>query len=98
MSAYAFAHGKKTLKYNYMSKIWKSYMKTKAAGGDPIDHPGALAVYLATQDAAWANGRVISAKWDPWRTLGTHRQEIQNSDLFTLRRIVPKDRGLTWNP
>lgn len=77
-------------------EIWQSFLKRKAAGGDSLEEPAALAVYLATEDAAWANGRVISAKWDPWRTLAGHREEILQSDLYTMRRIVPKDRGLTW--
>lgn len=78
------------------SEIWQSLLQRKAAGGDSLDEPVALAVYLATEEAAWANGRVVSAKWDPWRTLAEHRGEIIQSDLYTLRRIMPKDRGLTW--
>ena len=31
-----------------------------------------------------------------WETLAAHRQELQEKDIYTLRRIVPKDRGLTW--
>lgn len=76
--------------------IWQSFLKRKEAGGDSIDEPVLLAAYLAAEDAAWANGRVISAKWDPWRTLAKHRDAILDTDLYTLRRIVPKDRGLTW--
>jgi len=78
------------------SETWKSFLKRKAAGGDPIGEPAALAVYLATEEADWAHGRVISAKWDLWRTLAKHREEILNTDLYTMRRIMPKDRGLTW--
>lgn len=77
-------------------EIWQSFLQRKSAGGDSLDEPVALAVYLATEDAAWANGRVISAKWDAWRTLADHREEILQSDLYTMRRIVPKDRGFTW--
>ena len=77
-------------------EIWQSFVRRKAAGGDPIDEPVALAVYLATEEAAWAHGRVISAKWDPWQTLTDHREEIADTDLYTMRRIVPRDRGFTW--
>lgn len=37
-------------------------------------------------------GRLISAPWDPWPTLGDHRATLAASDLYTLRRIVPEDR------
>jgi len=28
--------------------------------------------------------------------LPEHMREIENSDVYTLRRIVPKDRGQEW--
>jgi hypothetical protein len=39
---------------------------------------------------------LLSAVWDPWETLETKKQDLDASDVYTLRRIVPKDRGLTW--
>ena len=38
-------------------------------------------------------GRLLSAPWDPWPTLGDHRAALAASDVYTLRRIVPEDRG-----
>jgi NAD(P)-dependent dehydrogenase (short-subunit alcohol dehydrogenase family) len=38
-------------------------------------------------------GRLLSAPWDPWPTLGAHRAALAASDVYTLRRIVPEDRG-----
>ena len=38
-------------------------------------------------------GRLLSAPWDPWPTLGAHRATLAASDVYTLRRIVPEDRG-----
>jgi hypothetical protein len=35
--------------------------------------------------------------WDPWPSLPGRRDELGKSDVYTLRRIVPKDRGLTWD-
>ena len=37
-------------------------------------------------------GRLLSAPWDPWPTLGEHRATLAASDVYTLRRIVPEDR------
>jgi len=41
-------------------------------------------------------GRLLSAPWDPWPTLGAHRAALAASDVYTLRRIVPDDRGQKW--
>ena len=42
-------------------------------------------------------GRLISAQWDPWENLQAHFDDIMNSDIYTLRRIVPKDRHKSWS-
>ena len=41
-------------------------------------------------------GRLLSAPRDPWPTLGDHRAALAASDVYTLRRIVPEDRGQKW--
>jgi hypothetical protein len=38
----------------------------------------------------------VSAVWDPWEALDDHVDELARSDVFTLRRVVPADRGMTW--
>jgi 3-oxoacyl-[acyl-carrier protein] reductase len=42
------------------------------------------------------SGRLISAPWDPWATLGTRTAELSTSDIYTLRRIVPEERSKHW--
>ncbi len=37
--------------------------------------------------------KMLSAVWDPWATLQLHIAELDNTDIYTLRRIVPEDRG-----
>jgi NAD(P)-dependent dehydrogenase (short-subunit alcohol dehydrogenase family) len=71
-------------------------IKTKEAGGTPLERGAALAVYLGSADSDGLTGRLLSAVWDPWESLATRRNDIAGSDVYTLRRIVPKDRGLTW--
>ena len=34
---------------------------------------------------------------DPWQSLHEKKSELDRSDVYTLRRIVPKDRGLNWD-
>jgi NAD(P)-dependent dehydrogenase (short-subunit alcohol dehydrogenase family) len=52
-----------------------------------------LAVYLASERAAGITGKLISAVWDGWRELDQHSEELRHSDVYTLRRILPADRG-----
>ena len=57
----------------------------------------ALAVYLAGAESNGITGKLISAQWDPWKTLHEHREALAKSDIYCLRRIVPEDRGQKWN-
>jgi len=68
----------------------------KSEGGTPLERGAALAVYLASPESDGITGRLLSAVWDPWETLASHRTELDGTDIYTLRRIVPKDRGLGW--
>jgi 3-oxoacyl-[acyl-carrier protein] reductase len=65
-------------------------------GGTPLDVGAALAVYLGSAASDGITGRLLSAPWDPWRDLQHHRSDLDGSDIYTLRRIVPGDRGKTW--
>lgn len=58
--------------------------------------PARLCVYLASEEARGVTGRLISAQWDPWARLHVFSEELQASDVYTLRRIVPKDRNKDW--
>lgn len=72
-------------------------MKKMADGGTtPLEVGAALAVYLGSAASDGISGRLISAPWDPWETLHEHRADLESSDIYTLRRIVPKDRGQGW--
>jgi 3-oxoacyl-[acyl-carrier protein] reductase len=55
-----------------------------------------LAVYLASSNSGGITGRLISAVWDPWQRLAEYAQDILESDIYTLRRIVPEERGKAW--
>ena len=66
-------------------------------GGVPLQLPVELCVFLASAESDGITGRLISAKWDSWKELPSHRQELMDSDIYTLRRIVPEDRGKKWD-
>jgi NAD(P)-dependent dehydrogenase (short-subunit alcohol dehydrogenase family) len=55
-----------------------------------------LCVYLASEESKDITGKLISAVWDPWESLHEHAGDLKDSDIYTLRRIMPKDRGKEW--
>ncbi|HUC85074.1 MAG TPA: SDR family oxidoreductase [Candidatus Acidoferrales bacterium] len=73
------------------NKTWK------AKGAVPLDLGASLAVYLASAVSDGITGKLISAQWDPWKDLQAHREELAQSDIYCLRRIVPGDRGKNWD-
>ena len=54
-----------------------------------------LIEFLLSPRSDGISGRLLSAQWDPWDRLDQFQAELQD-DIYTLRRIVPKDRGKTW--
>ena len=71
-------------------------LKQKEDGGAPLEKGANLAVFLASAASDGLTGKLLSAMWDPWETLPEHLKDLQQTDAYTLRRIVPKDRGLAW--
>ena len=63
-------------------------------GATPPALAANLCAYLASNESDGVTGRLISAQWDPWKTLHAHKEEF--GDIYTLRRIVPEDRGKKW--
>jgi 3-oxoacyl-[acyl-carrier protein] reductase len=76
--------------------FYERALRQRDEGGAGLDKGAALAVFLASADSDGISGRLISAVWDDWSNLPANRQELADSDIFTLRRIVPKDRGQAW--
>ena len=67
-----------------------------AGGGVDPYIPADLVAFLASDAADHITGKFISAVWDQWREFPDHLDEIEKTDVYTLRRIVPGDRGMTW--
>ncbi|HTX20373.1 MAG TPA: SDR family oxidoreductase [Candidatus Aquilonibacter sp.] len=64
-------------------------------GAVPLELGASLAVYLASAASDGITGKLISAQWDPWEKLHEFKADL-NGDIYTLRRIVPKDRSKKW--
>ena len=77
---------------------YRRSIEQKTKGGTPPEHAAELAVFLASAASDGISGRLISAVWDDWRALPQRRAELDQSDIFTLRRITPEDRQQDWPP
>lgn len=66
-------------------------------GATPLKIGAGLCAYLASAESDGITGKLISAQWDPWARLHEHRAELDGSDIYCLRRIVPEDRGQKWS-
>jgi 3-oxoacyl-[acyl-carrier protein] reductase len=76
--------------------FYERSLKQQADGGTKLEKAAALAVFLASAESDAITGRLLSAVWDDWAALPGHRDELEKQDVYTLRRIIPKDRGLDW--
>jgi NAD(P)-dependent dehydrogenase (short-subunit alcohol dehydrogenase family) len=65
-------------------------------GTESIARAAELCAFLVGPRSEGITGKLISAAWDPWEKLAEHVDTLEHSDIYTLRRIVPEDRGKTW--
>ena len=65
----------------------------KASGGASMEKVLGLVEWLLSPASDGISGRLLAAPWDPWATLGAHSAELATSDVYTLRRILPEERG-----
>jgi NAD(P)-dependent dehydrogenase (short-subunit alcohol dehydrogenase family) len=77
-------------------KEFESAQKVLSTGGASLESVAELALFLASDDSNGITGKLISAQWDDWRDFPNHLKELNSSDIYTLRRIVAKDRGFDW--
>jgi len=75
--------------------FYEKNQQWKATGATPLSLGASTAVYLASAQSDGITGKLISVQWDPWERLHEFKNDL-NGDIYTLRRIVPKDRGKTW--
>lgn len=73
----------------------KRMVEIKAQGGAPMEKGAALCVFLSSAASDGVTGKLISAIWDPWAELPQHKEDLQ-SDIYTIRRIIPAERGMDW--
>jgi NAD(P)-dependent dehydrogenase (short-subunit alcohol dehydrogenase family) len=77
--------------------FYQKALKQKESGGTPLDLGANLCAWLASAESDGITGKLISAQWDSWKDLAGKRDLLAKSDIYTLRRIVPEDRGQKWS-
>ncbi len=75
--------------------FYERALEQQRSGGVPLARGAALAVWLGSAASDGVTAKLLSAVWDPWSELAEHLDDLA-SDIYTLRRIVPGDRGLDW--
>jgi 3-oxoacyl-[acyl-carrier protein] reductase len=65
-------------------------------GEASFQQPVGLCVLLASSASDGITGKLLSAAWDPWDTLSQYADRLSGTDVYTLRRISPRDRGESW--
>lgn len=73
--------------------------KTRAEmekGGVPAEVGAEAAVFLVSDAAAGITGKFVAAPYDGYRAWPERLAELRETDVFTLRRILPRERGMDW--
>ena len=82
------------------SLVGKEFMemtkKRLAEGGVPPEVAARTCAFLLSDESRGITGKFVAAPYDNWKDWPNHIDTIKSSDVFTLRRIVPKDRGEDW--
>jgi NAD(P)-dependent dehydrogenase (short-subunit alcohol dehydrogenase family) len=65
-------------------------------GGVPASVGGNAAAFLISDTVKGITGKFVAAPYDGWQAWAAHLEELRSSDIFTLRRILPKERGMDW--
>lgn len=70
---------------------YEKSIKQKESGGVLPEKAAALCVFLASDASIGLSGKILSAVWDKYETFPEHMKEIMSSDVYTMRRVRPKE-------
>lgn len=76
--------------------FYKRSCEQKASGGASPEKAAELILFLASEQAGFISGKIVSAVHDTWKEFRKYRKKIEISDIYNFRRIKPKDRGYNW--
>ena len=65
-------------------------LRQKQGGGASLERALDLVEWLLSPQSDGVTGRLLSAPWDPWDSLGELRPRLESArdDLYTLRRVT----------
>ena len=86
----------KTKKILIGSKTYKKFLLAKKKDENNINKACELILFLGSNHSDGLSGKLISSKWDNWKNWINRKKFLKKSDVYTIRRIVGRDRGLKW--
>ena len=78
---------------NTGAEVWHASIRRREEGGNDPALCASLCVFLASAASDGLTGKLISAVRDNWKELPSKIDVLGASDVYTLRRITPADRG-----
>ncbi len=80
--------GSKRIGADYYKKISKNINKN-----NDFNKPINLIEFLISDKSNGITGKLISAVWDNWQIFSKNKKKLKKTDVFTLRRIIGKNRN-----
>ena len=81
-------------------KIGKHYFEKaliqKSKGGTSSKDVCNLVMLLSSTYNLNISGKILHAKWDDWKNLSKYEKVLSGTDIYTLKRVSPSDRGFKW--
>ena len=77
-------------------EFFRKSLAQKQTGGTPFKKVDELILFLASDLSNGISGKLISALWDKWNNWINHKDLLNNSELYTLRRVIASDKGYMW--
>lgn len=77
-------------------KAYKKSIRQQKDGGTSFQDACDLILFLSSKFSNGISGKLISAIWDDWKIFPKYKKQLSSSDLFSIRRIIPRDRNLKW--
>jgi len=77
--------------------LYDEILNIRKSGGTPFEFAANLCVYLASRQSDGVTGKLISARYDDWVSLHERIDELNSSEIYTMRRIDPST-ARRWLP
>jgi NAD(P)-dependent dehydrogenase (short-subunit alcohol dehydrogenase family) len=65
-------------------------------GSVPAETGARAAAFLLSDAARGITGKFVAPRFDDYARWPEHLEELRSTDVFTLRRILPNQRGMDW--